>query len=256
MSAHGNNGAGRAASGVSRTAPPSDDLVPVESVAFAPALAVNGNKPVIVVLNEHVLIRDFMVACLKTAERHSVLSFSTIGEWQKARPHNPPPTVILLCAQGRKYAGLDMERDLAALSRAHSGVPIIVMSDVEDFDYVLNALERGARGYIPTSVSLNVALEAIQLVQAGGTFVPANVMMSSKRAADSGNGKDPHSLFTIRQAAVVAAIKQGKANKRIAYELNMRESTVKVHVRNIMRKLNAKNRTEVAMLTSQPVNAT
>nr|WP_246482341.1 LuxR C-terminal-related transcriptional regulator [Methylopila capsulata] len=56
--------------------------------------------------------------------------------------------------------------------------------------------------------------------------------------------------FTARQAAVVDALRQGKANKIIAYELNMRESTVKVHVRNIMRKLKAKNRTEVAFMTS------
>ena len=51
---------------------------------------------------------------------------------------------------------------------------------------------------------------------------------------------------TARQAAVVDALRQGKSNKIIAYELNMRESTVKVHVRNIMKKLNARNRTEVA----------
>jgi len=57
-------------------------------------------------------------------------------------------------------------------------------------------------------------------------------------------------LFTARQAAVLRALRQGKANKQIAYELNMREGTVKVHIRNIMRKLKAKNRTEVAVLAS------
>jgi DNA-binding NarL/FixJ family response regulator len=58
-------------------------------------------------------------------------------------------------------------------------------------------------------------------------------------------------MFTARQTAVIAALRQGKQNKIIAYELNMRESTVKVHVRNIMKKLNATNRTEVAYLTNQ-----
>ena len=53
--------------------------------------------------------------------------------------------------------------------------------------------------------------------------------------------------LTARQIAVGEAIRQGKANKQIAYELDMRESTVKVHIRNIMKKLNAKNRTEVAV---------
>ena len=53
------------------------------------------------------------------------------------------------------------------------------------------------------------------------------------------------SIFTTRQAEVVEALRRGKANKIIAYELKMQESTVKVHVRNVMRKLKAKNRTEV-----------
>ena len=56
---------------------------------------------------------------------------------------------------------------------------------------------------------------------------------------------------TARELAVVRAIQHGKSNKVIAYELGMCESTVKVHVRRIMKKLNAKNRTEVAIKTSE-----
>ncbi len=66
------------------------------------------------------------------------------------------------------------------------------------------------------------------------------------RNAPSPSVQKPTALFTTRQAAVVEALKRGKANKIIAYELEMRESTVKVHVRNIMKKLKATNRTEVA----------
>jgi DNA-binding NarL/FixJ family response regulator len=61
-------------------------------------------------------------------------------------------------------------------------------------------------------------------------------------------------MFTARQAAVIEALRRGKANKIIAYELNLRESTVKVHVRNIMKKLHATNRTEVAYLASRLLN--
>lgn len=53
-------------------------------------------------------------------------------------------------------------------------------------------------------------------------------------------------MFTQRQEEVIRALRRGKANKIIAYELNLRESTVKVHIRNIMQKLKATNRTEVA----------
>ena len=65
--------------------------------------------------------------------------------------------------------------------------------------------------------------------------------MSGQKAGGGG-------FFTERQAAVVEKLSQGKPNKIIAYELDMQESTVKVHIRNIMRKLKATNRTEVAFL--------
>jgi len=54
--------------------------------------------------------------------------------------------------------------------------------------------------------------------------------------------------LTTRQLAVLEAVRRGKANKIIAYELNMCESTVKVHLRNIMKKLRARNRTEAAFM--------
>ena len=54
-------------------------------------------------------------------------------------------------------------------------------------------------------------------------------------------------MLTGRELSVVQAIQQGKSNKIIAHELNMGLSTVKVHLRNVMRKMNAKNRTDVAM---------
>ena len=60
--------------------------------------------------------------------------------------------------------------------------------------------------------------------------------------------------LTARQAAVVEALRRGKANKAIAYELSMQESTVKVHVRNIMKKLRARNRTEVAFIVNRLLN--
>lgn len=115
-------------------------------------------------------------------------------------------------------------------------------------DQIVDAIGRGARGYIPTSVPLEIVVEVIRLVRAGGVFVPATSLIAARRSSgfitasqQSGGG-----LFTARQAAVVEALRRGKANKIIAYELNMRESTMKVQIRNIMKQLKARNRTEVS----------
>ena len=113
------------------------------------------------------------------------------------------------------------------------------------------ALQNGVRGYIPTSVTFDVAIEAMRLVKAGGTFVPASSLNSARQKAELAtawrNGSGP---FSPRQTEVIEAIRRGKPNKVIAYELDMRESTVKVHIRNIMKKLKATNRTQVAFLTN------
>ena len=104
-------------------------------------------------------------------------------------------------------------------------------------------------------MTLDVAIEALWLVQAGGQFLPATCIIGLPRFRPTDRAKPlparSNGLFTARQAAVVKALCQGKANKIIAYELKMKESTVKVHVRNIMKKLKAKNRTEVAYITNQ-----
>ena len=62
-------------------------------------------------------------------------------------------------------------------------------------------------------------------------------------------------MVTPRELAVIRAIRNGKSNKVIAYELGMCESTVKVHVRRIMKKLNAKNRTDAVMKSETALNA-
>jgi DNA-binding NarL/FixJ family response regulator len=73
--------------------------------------------------------------------------------------------------------------------------------------------------------------------------------------AGSTGATPDHPALTRRELSVVQAIQQGKSNKIIAYQLNMCESTVKVHVRNIMRKLGARNRTDVAIKAQSMLNA-
>jgi DNA-binding NarL/FixJ family response regulator len=76
--------------------------------------------------------------------------------------------------------------------------------------------------------------------------------MAMRDVINSSSPRDQHltEMFTSRQIQVAKAIWEGKPNKIIAYELNMCESTVKIHARDIMRKLKATNRTEAAYKVS------
>jgi DNA-binding NarL/FixJ family response regulator len=190
----------------------------------------------VAMIEKRLLLAECLTRCIKLASGYNVISFPSVESWLEVAD-TTPVSLIVLCL-GSKPSDAETRRDVSLLLRAANRLPTIILSDVEDPDQIIDVLEQGVRGYIPTSVSLQVAIKAMQMAATSSS----DGEVTSK---NSQNG-----LFTARQAAVVEALRRGKANKIIAYELNMRESTVKVHVRNIMKKLKAKNRTEVAFMTN------
>ena len=112
---------------------------------------------------------------------------------------------------------------------------------------VREVMECGVEGCIPMAMGFAVAIEAVRFVLAGGTYVPPESIMAPGSALRLAEHKDLGSKVTRREMSIIQAIQQGKSNKIIAYDLKMCESTVKVHIRNIVKKLQAKNRTEVAV---------
>jgi DNA-binding NarL/FixJ family response regulator len=209
-------------------------------------------KAPIIIIDARLLPRECLARFLSAELGAPVRCFSTTREWTERLPAESA-SVVVLCQYGRTNADAIMEIDaLAGLTEPSRRCPLIVLSDNEDPDLIVQMLGKNVRGYVPTSLSLNVAAQAVELVRAGGVFVPASSLIAAHRVTEEPVA--PKGLFTARQAAVVDALRRGKANKIIAYELNMRESTVKVHVRNIMKKLHATNRTEVAYLATRLLN--
>jgi DNA-binding NarL/FixJ family response regulator len=96
-------------------------------------------------------------------------------------------------------------------------------------------------------MGFEIAIAAVRFVLAGGTYAPMDCLLPRDPTEDALSQPPTTDLVTSRELAVIRAIQKGKSNKVIAYELNMCESTVKVHVRNVMTKLKAKNRTDVAI---------
>jgi DNA-binding NarL/FixJ family response regulator len=143
---------------------------------------------------------------------------------------------------------------LSCLAELAPCLALVVFSDVDDADEIAQAFKLGVRGYIPMSVPIKQAAEAIRLIGAGGSFVPPSVLALSRQVAQAQPSEMTYAgacaaTFTPRQMEVLQRLWQGKQNKVIAYDLNMCESTVKVHIRHIMKKLHARNRTQIVLLT-------
>ena len=112
---------------------------------------------------------------------------------------------------------------------------------------IRDILGAGVQGFIPTrTTGVPVVLAVIRFVYAGGTFAPLDPLLAARADQGTSPSVDTPRLgaLTPRQRDVLSYLRQGKANKTIAYEIGVSESTVKVHIRNIMRRMKATNRTE------------
>jgi DNA-binding NarL/FixJ family response regulator len=164
--------------------------------------------------------------------------------------------LVVICTGGEPLSGTALGAGIRVLCDDLAPVPVVILSDREDDEDVVEACRIGVRGLLPTSLDPGVAREVLHLVAAGGSFLPAACL--TRVLGGSGNGQraiagivDPCGTaavaLTPRQQDVLALLCQGKPNKVIAHALGMEESTVKVHVRHLMRKLGASNRTEVLL---------
>jgi DNA-binding NarL/FixJ family response regulator len=144
--------------------------------------------------------------------------------------------------------------ELSILEEIAPDTPLVLLSDVETAQNVIEAFRRRIRGYVPTTLPIKQVAEAIRFAWAGGTFVPLSILSQCGPADPVKNGLLSASAvvlgnFSPRQREVLHRLWMGKSNKTIAYDLSMCESTVKVHIRQIMKKLHATNRTQVVVLT-------
>jgi DNA-binding NarL/FixJ family response regulator len=129
-------------------------------------------------------------------------------------------------------------------------IPLVVLSASESHYDIKRVLDAGALGYIPKASSPAVMVSALQLILAGGIYVPSLLV-----EPDSGlHGQDAaafaalrHSGLTTRQMEVLRLLVQGSQNKVIARALDLSEGTVKIHVAAIFRALNVNNRTETVL---------
>lgn len=206
----------------------------------------------IVVVEPRTLLRQCMIESFKAlAGSTRVEGYASLDQWSKTRPQWPSPPLVVVCSP--ELANQCLEQLTRAADPSSSPVQLVVLADNDEPRAIMEALGRGVRGYIPTSTKLVVAIAALLLVKAGGLFAPADRMIPGRtgRSDVGGARSGAPDLFTPRQTAILQCIRRGKPNKIIAYELAMQESTVKVHLRNIMKKLNATNRTEVAFMLEQ-----
>jgi DNA-binding NarL/FixJ family response regulator len=199
----------------------------------------------IAVIESRIFLRECIRRGLQSAFYLPIVACSTLSELELGQKDASVAIVILSLMEASNEAGA---KTLSALSELLPRAPVIVLGGKNDVVLARTAFHHGAKGYIPCTLGFKIAVEAVRFVLAGGTYVPMDCLPAANGpGAQASPAPPPSRGVTARELSVLQALQQGRSNKVIAYNLNMCESTVKVHVRNLMKKMRAKNRTDLAV---------
>jgi DNA-binding NarL/FixJ family response regulator len=159
--------------------------------------------------------------------------------------------------------GMAGAASLRALREAHPETKIVVVTGWEDRATILECLSAGVHGYVLKSFAPDQIVHAIEIILAGGVYVPPEIAnVRTADAAREAGGMRPSGVpaapaapanarFTKRQLDVLQLLGEGRSTKEIARALELSEGTVKVHLAAIYRSLNARNRTEAVALAGK-----
>ena len=191
--------------------------------------------------------RTFMRECMHRGMEGALslplIAFSTLSELE-SKLSKSVALVFLSLPDGEPAK---CENALKVLADLEPSIPVVVFSTANDSALAKTAISLGAKGYIPITSNFDIAVEAVRFILAGGTYFPMDVLPSGPTILPMTQASELSTVLTHREIRIVKAIQQGKTNKLIAYHLSITEGTVKVHMRNIMKKMRAKNRTDVAI---------
>jgi DNA-binding NarL/FixJ family response regulator len=208
----------------------------------------------ILVVDDHVLIREAVRGILRELKPEAtVLEASDCSRAMQLIASYPDLKLILLDLNLPDREGFSA---LSELRERYPAISVVVLSGQQDRSSVLRALDLGALGFIPKSGQREVMLGALQLVFAGGVYIPPEILIRDEPLAVQQGARRLHASpadlgLTARQLDVLALMMRGKSNKAIGRTLNMAEPTVKNHVTAILKALKVSNRTEAVLAASE-----
>jgi DNA-binding NarL/FixJ family response regulator len=209
----------------------------------------------VLVVDDHALIREALRGVLKELKDDAaIIEASNARQAMRLLDEHPDLGLILLDLNLPDRNGFDV---LAELRERYPAISIVVLSALNDRDNVARALDLGALGFIPKSVTRELMLSALRLIFSGGIYIPPDILAHSDPVASqpsfgtSGTEPRPSSPrdlgLTDRQVDVLSLMMQGKSNKAICRVLDLAEPTVKNHVTAILKALKVSNRTEAVI---------
>jgi two-component system nitrate/nitrite response regulator NarL len=208
----------------------------------------------ILLIDDHTLFRSGVRALLQRQPDFDVVDDAADGieGFKRAKQHRPD--VVLLDLNMPGLSGIET---LQLLQQDLPGTAVIMLTVSEDVDELTRALREGACGYLLKNMEADSLATMIRRAAEGESVIAESMtqrliaqMRTPARVAETpAPPPDPRNspALTPRERDIVRILSRGASNKDIARELDLAESTVKIHVRNVLRKLNLSSRVQIAI---------
>ena len=200
----------------------------------------------ILIADDHPVVREGLIAMIRREPDFMVVGEATNGLEAVNKAKELKPDVILMDLRMPEMDGVEAIRQV---SMAEPNTKFIILTTYSDDEYIFRGIEVGARAYLLKDAPREDLFKAIRAVHRGESLIqPVVASKVLDRFAElSRRAQAPAGALSEREIEVLRLMAKGDANKEIAAQLHITDSTVKTHISNIFQKLNAKDRTEAVM---------
>ena len=207
-------------------------------------------KPIrVLIIDDHTLFRSGIRLVLQRQADFEVVAEAGDGLEGAKLAKRLKPDVVLLDLHMPGTNGLET---IALLKEESPPSQILMLTVSEDAEDLLEALRCGARGYLLKNIDTDFLLDSIRKAHAGESVISASMagkLADVMRAPSSVSSMKSHAINQLspRERQIIVMLASGSSNKQIARNLDLAESTVKIHVQAILRKLNLSSRVQAAV---------
>ena len=196
----------------------------------------------VLIVDDHTVVRDGLTAIMGRQKEFVVVGEAEDGLQAVEAARDLRPDVILMDLRMPVLDGVEAMRRIRA---EDPDVKFIVVTTYDSDEYVFDAIEAGAKGYLLKDASRKELFEAVRAVHRGESLIEPGVAAKVLDRFVQLSRQTPESAgLSEREIEVLRLIAKGAANKQIAVALTLSESTIKTHVANIFHKLDVNGRTE------------
>lgn len=197
----------------------------------------------ILIADDHELVRDTISAYLEKDGEVEVVAVGTFDDARRKMTEAGPFDVVLL---DYTMPGMHELDGLAEAIGLNAGKPVGLISGTATPQIAEQALAAGAAGFLPKSMAAKSLIHAVNLMAAGERYAPFSFLNQQTPEASPLAAQ-----LSKRELDVLGGLTKGFSNKEIALQLDLQEVTVKLHVKTLCRKLDARNRTHAAMIAKE-----